>query len=1372
MNGRPPILAQPIKILQLNVQRKKHTTLQLLNSSTTDFDILILQEPAWSFIGRNQATGRDINGPVALKGWSTILPVSSNNPNSPRPRTLTYVKNRNDFTVTLRSDLMEDRDIQILEVTQANHPNTLIINVYNDTPKGDLCILNQLKDTLDTFPNQPTLITGDFNLHHPSWSREDRALDQDPIAIATADWLAEKSFTLMNTRGEITHLARHGGERPSVIDLSFANAEARRLDTIKHWAIDPGLALDSDHNAIKFTIDHGLMEIPDYFPVKYNLKKVDTEEWSKALDNELEKSAQMLTPLLDSENITNDQLDTYAETLSEAIQNALALSAPVRRPSPNAKPWWDKELDDTTRAIANARETHQTFQRLAGEFNPELHTNVIRNRNFFKRLCKFKKKAWVNQTLEMASSNDIWSFPKWAKGTRNYPTPPISRGPDQPKATTHEDKCEALRNELYQAPPALDHEFSPDISTRLETDLPFTDVTPEEVQEAIFKNNANSAPGHSQITYEVLKWTWANPNGQKHLIALIKKCLKNGYHPKSWRRAIAIALPKPNKPDYSNPRAYRLITLLECIAKVLERIVAKRLTFLAGKLNLVPPNQFGGRSNCSTDDAILTFLSDIQTAWSTGKVTSALTFDIKGYFDFVNHKRLLCELRRKNLPLEYIKWTASFLSDREAAVCIDGQYGNMKPVQNGIPQGSPVSPILAAFYSAELLEKFSIPQTIPLPPYRDKSPSKPSPINIIMYVDDGKIYVSSLSLYTNVILLRLAYEEVAAWLKSAGLAPDLAKREIMHYSRRKKYDCSPPITLLDPDGTEKTLVPEKTVRWLGIHFDRKLLFNHHTKITATRGENAVNALSMLANTIRGLNQTLLRRLYLACVIPKILYACPAWWNNTLVQAKPLEKVQRKALILICAAFKTTPTAALEIEASVPPIKHQAYLISRRYAIRLNKLPVNNAIIQRLPKEWRNNEGPSFPPPIQTHNNKKPKTTLRKLSTHTNHDHERINPYATTPWYRPTFIFPNRFQINPCDNTPDAPNARDKHLELIQKFKTDPDVLYIYTDGSLIKRAGFRRAGAGAVAYLLGNEIDSATVGLGGHAEVYDAEMAALAKAASMSTDLLQDFPNTSHVAFFSDNAAAIRAITTPRASSAQYFTLSFLNHICKNLEDHPNLHISVSWCPSHCDITGNEKADSLAKEATALNCQIPFTTTRSNAKRRTKMSTTKMWTREWKSTPKVGRYAISNRMEPSLNPTKHFRDLKDNREVFGRLVQCRTGHAYTGEFRHTFLPLSPDPINCPCDNATLETRSHILCECPRYNEHRKMLEKASKHLSLPVLLGTNRGIKALAKFLAKSGAFTRTGNLPNAPLPPTLANEPIPNLTLEMNPILIDDDGG
>lgn len=284
-----------------------------------------------------------------------------------------------------------------------------------------------------------------------------------------------------------------------------------------------------------------------------------------------------------------------------------------------------------------------------------------------------------------------------------------------------------------------------------------------------------------------------------------------------------------------------------------------------------------------------------------------------------------------------------------------------------------------------------------------------------MYVDDGKIYVSSKSLYTNVILLQLAYKEVETWLLSAGLAPDLTKREIMHYSRRRNYNCSPPISLLDFDGITRTLVPDKSVKWLGVHFDRKLLFNHHIKALAARGEIAVNGMSMLANTVRGLSQLHLRRLYLACIIPKILYACPSWRNNTKCQLKPLDKVQRKALLLICAAFKTTPSTVLEIESSIPPLKFQADLIKRRFAIRLNKLPTSNPILQRLPNEWRNGDPPSFPPPIPTSSmsKRKPASSLKKIATHTNHDHERIDPFFSPPWCRSFSLFPKRFTINPC-----------------------------------------------------------------------------------------------------------------------------------------------------------------------------------------------------------------------------------------------------------------------------------------------------------------------------------------------------------------------
>ena len=160
------------------------------------------------------------------------------------------------------------------------------------------------------------------------------------------------------------------------------------------------------------------------------------------------------------------------------------------------------------------------------------------------------------------------------------------------------------------------------------------------------------------------------------------------------------------------------------------------------------------------------------------------------------------------------------------------------------------------------------------------------------------------------------------------------------------------------------------------------------------------------------------------------------------------------------------------------------------------------------------------------------------------------------------------------------------------------------------------------------------------------------------------------------------------------------------------------------------------------------------------------------NSPKVGRYTISNQIPPSLKPTPHFNYLKNRREVFGHVVQCRTGHSYTGEFRRSFLPLSPNSTSCPCDESeeTTETRNHILHDCPRYALHRNILVKASRPLALSAILGSKKGIAALADFISKSGAFSREGYNKPHPTPPTYKNEP--NALIEQEHNFKLDDGG
>ena len=95
-------------------------------------------------------------------------------------------------------------------------------------------------------------------------------------------------------------------------------------------------------------------------------------------------------------------------------------------------------------------------------------------------------------------------------------------------------------------------------------------------------------------------------------------------------------------------------------------------------------------------------------------------------------------------------------------------------------------------------------------------------------------------------------------------------------------------------------------------------------------------------------------------------------------------------------------------------------------------------------------------------------------------------------------------------------------------------------------------------------------------------------------------------------------------------------------------------------------------------------------------------------------------------------------------MQCWTGHGFTGEYYRIHVPHEPD--DCPC-GAPFQTRQHILQDCPRYEAARHILREASKHINLPTILGTDKGIDALTKFLEQSGTFTKTGELPQGDAP-------------------------
>ncbi|KAG1757885.1 hypothetical protein EDB19DRAFT_1617798, partial [Suillus lakei] len=115
----------------------------------------------------------------------------------------------------------------------------------------------------------------------------------------------------------------------------------------------------------------------------------------------------------------------------------------------------------------------------------------------------------------------------------------------------------------------------------------------------------------------------------------------------------------------------------------------------------------------------------------------------------------------------------------------------------------------------------------------------------------------------------------------------------------------------------------------------------------------------------------------------------------------------------------------------------------------------------------------------------------------------------------------------------------------------------------------------------------------------------------------------------------------------------------------------------------------------------------------------------------TGRFAITNRLPPTLNPCDHF---TTTREVYGRLIQRRTGHGFIGEYYASFVPI--ESISYPCGELR-QTRVYILSECPLPIRQRRHLREISSNLIPSEIMGTEKGNVALVKFIEESNAFKK-----------------------------------
>lgn len=445
---------------------------------------------------------------------------------------------------------------------------------------------------------------------------------------------------------------------------------------------------------------------------------------------------------------SQDSISEWFKSNLSALTGPLTTITPKTKPSTWSKAWWNPNL-------SMLRQIHHSLARAAKKGTATAGQAKSAKYAFFNAIKKAKFEHW-NSFIASSDTKDLWAVARLRKPKQQ------DRLPSFPNAKNPTELNQALISHFFPPRPAT-------LPPPCHKDPACPPISIAEVSKALAKSSNKSTPGPDQIPYGV--WKRIHSINPSIIPQLLTPLAQHGVHPDSLKNANGIVLPKPNKPSYADPSAYRIIVLLETFSKILERIMTFRLFDHASKSALINPHQCGSLPGLSVDDAALSLIHDVRTLQHSGFKVSTLFLDIKGGFDNVRSSILTNRLRAHRTPTYLTNWVASFLNNRTCRLLYKGSPMLHIPVDVGVPQGSPISPLLFVIYVAPL--HLTIPRGI-----------------TYSYVDDFALTTASPSYRSNVRKLQQTWDRLQHTAAELELSFSIAKTDFIHW--RTERDRSPP----------------------------------------------------------------------------------------------------------------------------------------------------------------------------------------------------------------------------------------------------------------------------------------------------------------------------------------------------------------------------------------------------------------------------------------------------------------------------------------------------------------------------------------------------------------------------------------------------
>lgn len=757
------------------------------------------------------------------------------------------------------------------------------LNIHQVVTKvADVTVVNIYKppniswpdSILDTYPH-PTVYAGDFNSHHNTWKY--RATDENGERLA--DWADSHSLSLIFDAKDRATFRSAAWNTETNPDLCFVseNAQNRPIPITRKVLED---FPHSQHRPVILEIGIKIPIIRSTPRPRWNFGKAQWDKYAARLD----ETIRWIPPKSSSySRFTKAIIATAKKCIPRGFRKEYI-------------PGWNDDMEHL----------HQQFQNSG---DSEIADELLNRLNIERR------KKWEETTSALdfrRSSRRAWSLLK-KLGSSN---PPARKTPE-----VSADQIAARVVKLSKAPGNKQQKTV--VKKRLKTQRQATAAHPiysrpftvDDVNTALEDTKSGKAPGFDGIHPEFLK------NCGKHTRVWLSKfysdLLLTGNIPIKLKKSKIIAVLKPNKPG-NLPESYRPIALLSSCYKLLERMLLNRLG--PQILEHTPIEQAGFRPHRSCVDQVLSLTTHIEAGFQKRLKSTVVFVDLTAAYDTVWREGLLYKFLNIIPCSRITSLLNNMLCDRPFQIITGDSKSKTRHLNNGLPQGSVLAPLLFNLYISDM------------PPTVSKK---------FGYADDLALAARSNTIEDNNNTLSEDLSNLSKYFADWRLIPSMSKTEVSCFHLNNKQARMEPQVYFNDNLLRYNPHP----KYLGVTLDRTLSFKKHLENTAAKINTRNNIIHKLCGTTWGANASTLRTSSLSLVYSVAEYCAPVWLSSCHV--KTIDTKLNQTMRIISGSLKSTPLPWLHVLSHIAPphIRRQESLIREFNKIMANDLlPVHDDVL--------------------------------------------------------------------------------------------------------------------------------------------------------------------------------------------------------------------------------------------------------------------------------------------------------------------------------------------------------------------------------------------------------------------------------------------